>query len=365
MFIHRFLLIYLFNMLDDPASLHSDYQALVKDIVLEQLSHISKTRIQWDEIWCHLIGGCLPATLSSQLRDTIERVSLLYATALRCTNRLSRQELEVRYNGLISRMHDLQLHTPASLYVAEHDDPDTPNSTIRMIKSKAALSECDWIVQEGQAVKGLQWRPVCSVYGTDQIPCSEKILYHVRPSLLAAAWSMLLLHPAQSGHLTTVYDIVQSMHDTKIDRYDNSCAMQVQTELMKWIYVRIGDSHSNTFDAHMQQLLSDTFSRDIYKSIAVRELALYVPIPNVYTAFVVDLVISNIGYVPSCVTKLYAPNATPIERWCIFTRYHMRPVTREALLQNWDTQALIKLQSRNNIYNASTWNTASNIHVAK
>lgn len=340
---------------------HSDYGNLMKDLLLEQLSHIGSTRDLWDSIWCNLIAGCLPSDLSVGLRDTIERVSLLYATALRCTTRLSRQQLDVRYNCLIARMHEMRKDDNQASHqvIGTKDKEDlqkAPNSIVCFIQSNDILCNSDWIASpHTQHVKGLQWRPACSVYGTDHIMNMESCTYFARSSLLAAAWSMILIHPKHSSDFITVSEITESIRtDTKSPFFDD-CSMKIQTELMRWIFIRAKCNHATTFENHMADILCESFRADIYRSIAIREHAFFVPIPSVYTAFIVDLLIEHIGHIPAGIGKYYAPNATPLERWCIFTRYHMAPVTRSELLDNWPTDQLQKLEHRQYIYNASTW----------
>lgn len=351
------------------SSVHSDYEGLMKDVVLEQLSHIKSTHDLWDKLWCNLLAGSLPMDISVRLRDTIERVSLLYATALRCTSRLSRQELDIRYNCLVTRMHEMRMNEHLSQHTiqtrTDKASDRAPNMTIHFIQSHDTLRMSDWIVsQHDHTVKGIQWRPVCSVFGTDHIMCTETITYYVRSSLLAAAWSMMLIHPKQSTEFTTVLEIVENVYYTDVSPFHNECALAVQTELMQWILIRADHIHAKTFEKHMSDLLPGTFKMDIYEAIAIKQHAFFVPVPSVYTAFIIDLIVAYLSHVPAGIGKYYAPNATPIERWCLFTRYHMHPVTRNSLLDNWDTDQLQKLERRNYVYNASTWDDSDDIDVS-
>lgn len=346
---------------ENAMQIHSGYEALMKDMVLEHLSHTVSTRKLWDEIWCHMLGNCVPPDVSARIRGTIERVALLYANALRCTTRLSRQQLEERYNGLVSQMHEMKAATneqsPSQNVLPVAATADVPNDVVRLIRQHASLYSYDWIVPDkNKVIKGLTWRPACSVFGTDQIACTANLTYNARSSLLAAAWSMILLHPTVCNEFTTLDSITQTIYaDEQLAQYDNSNAMQVQTQLFKWIYIRADVVHAETFNKHMSHLLGNAFNRDVYVSLAIQEYAFFVPFPVVYTAFVIDLLIETIGRIPVGVSHFYQPNATPFEIWPAFTRYHVEPPTREALLHNWSTEALVQLEKNNYVYNASKW----------
>jgi hypothetical protein len=363
--------------------LHDAQQALLHDLWHEQQAHCERIRAEWDDVWEQTVHAVLPSwtVASRRARSVLETVCRLYAQALRGSHTLAHDTLTVRRDGIVALMHDLRelLGTeareralPAPIIIT----PAVPAALFhRVLDEHASLRDCTARV-DGDSnslvrvfdASGAEvfFVPPCDVYATDQ---PANILYSlgdfdahgVREHLLVAAYAEMHIKAHTTMAMTTVWCIAKAFGvgataEHSPHNVTTVLLLDVQRIVLRRVFLSSPPAHAacllHTLKSAQCLLMADD-RRSVHEAVArvaQPPPMLWLPIPECYTAFVVDVILDELlrtGRAPDALSHRTMPCtavAPPTQAWPIWLRYYVSPPSSADFVRGWPEETVQRLR---------------------
>lgn len=354
-------------------------RALLLDLWNEQQAHSEQMHAQWDEVWEQAVHAVLPSwsVASRRARAVLETVCRLYAQALRGSHTLAHDTLSVRRDGIVALMHELRTlmgtHAEPPPRAPSREPESNPiNAMYRVLDEHALLRECTALVAEDSdpvrifdtcGVEVL-FIPPCDIYATDQPP---NILYSlhdfdahgVREELLVAAYAEMATM-RKTVSMTTVWQIgknfgVGATTEHCPNSSGTSLLLEVQRSVLRHIFLASPPSHAaclvDTLRTAQCLLLVD--GRSVHEAVARAPQpppVIWLPLPECYTAFVVDVIIDGLlraGCAPTAPSQRTMPctsAAPPTQSWPVWLRYYITPPSGAEFVRGWPGHEVRRLR---------------------